>query len=314
MSSSDLHVLDIGARYGLHPAFDLLLGRCSIDLVEPDPDEADRLRSQYRDYAQVTIHESAVGRPGEQRRFALREHRGLSGFAEFTPAPDWPAAISGSATQHTLSITARPLSSLIARQSVYLKIDCEGSELEILESGEQSLPHIAGIRCEVNFRPLWTGASLFSEIDRFLSAHNFDFLGYEAPPNSCRSGTLPLPTSTVMPLGGDGIWIARAEESSVESDCVAQALFLYLHGADGLGLERLRLASESQRAELINPTDRSIGQLLYGFVVRHLLRAQRLPYYAQADINRTHFEIFGSALPARQQTFDVIRGAGLALD
>lgn len=313
MGVSDIQVLDLGARYGLHPAFESLLGRCHIDLVDADPDEADRLRIQYRDHSRVTVHEAAVGRPGKQRRFALREHRGLSGFAELTPTLGWPEAIRGSATQQVLSLTARSLSSLVSKQSVFLKIDCEGSELEILESGEHSLRHIAGIRCEVNFRPLWTGASQFSEVDRFLADHNFDFLGYEAPPNACRSGALPLPRSTAMPLGGDGIWIARAEMNSTESDCVAQALFLYLHDADGLALERLRLAGESQRVEVIDSADNTIGQLLYGFALRHLLRAQSLPYYASSDIERMHEETFGSAFPARRQIFDMIRCAGLPL-
>lgn len=55
----------------------------------------------------------------------------------------------------------------------FIKIDTEGSELEILKGGKELLRKVSGIEVEVSFNPMYEGQPLFSEIDAFLREQGF---------------------------------------------------------------------------------------------------------------------------------------------
>lgn len=74
--------------------------------------------------------------------------------------------------QAKLHAPARPL----------LKLDTQGTELSVLESGLDVLPAFAAIQTEMGFRPIYEGASGFREIDGFLQAQGF-VLGSLMPNN-----------------------------------------------------------------------------------------------------------------------------------
>ncbi|BEC03341.1 FkbM family methyltransferase [Escherichia coli] len=54
-----------------------------------------------------------------------------------------------------------------------LKIDTQGSELNILVGGEQVLNNTLCIQLEVSFIPLYEGQPSFGEIDVYLRKHGF---------------------------------------------------------------------------------------------------------------------------------------------
>lgn len=59
----------------------------------------------------------------------------------------------------------------------FLKIDTQGTELEILQSGSRMLERsIVGVYLEANFRPFYVNQSLFSDTDPFLRGHDFVLL------------------------------------------------------------------------------------------------------------------------------------------
>lgn len=55
----------------------------------------------------------------------------------------------------------------------FIKIDTQGSELDILRGGTQALRGALGVEVEVEFSPLYVSQPLFSDVDSFLRSQGF---------------------------------------------------------------------------------------------------------------------------------------------
>ena len=60
----------------------------------------------------------------------------------------------------------------------FVKIDTQGSELEILKGSTNSLKNILGLEIECEFFQLYENQPLFSEIQEFLNKYNFEFIDF----------------------------------------------------------------------------------------------------------------------------------------
>ena len=56
----------------------------------------------------------------------------------------------------------------------FLKIDAQGYEKEVLESGENILDNFTGISCEISVQPLYKGEAKFLDIINYLIAKGFE--------------------------------------------------------------------------------------------------------------------------------------------
>lgn len=56
----------------------------------------------------------------------------------------------------------------------FLKIDVEGSDLDVLKGGTSTLAHVKGIQVEVSFWPRHQNAPLFGEVDAFLRERGYE--------------------------------------------------------------------------------------------------------------------------------------------
>jgi hypothetical protein len=61
----------------------------------------------------------------------------------------------------------------------FLKLDTQGTELEILRSGAALLPSVLGVKVEASFRPYYRGQALFSDVDTYLRGHGFELFALE---------------------------------------------------------------------------------------------------------------------------------------
>lgn len=80
-------------------------------------------------------------------------------------------------TERELRIDSINLDDWSTRESVsdvdYLKIDIEGTELELLEASPRTLEKAVGVSVDVIFHEDWIGAPVFSDIDVFMRQHGF---------------------------------------------------------------------------------------------------------------------------------------------
>jgi FkbM family methyltransferase len=110
----------------------------------------------------------------------------------------------------------------------FLSLDTQGSELDILEGGQQTFrEHCLALATEVEFHPMYKGQPLFSDLFDFALRHCFHFVGFtylqEISPNR-----LPLGARAKGILGfGDALFFRNIE--SVQSIAKSQnALYLML--------------------------------------------------------------------------------------
>jgi FkbM family methyltransferase len=309
-----ISVYDVGARYGLHPSLELLLGKAQVHLFEPDPVEATRLSNQYETTSALTVHQTAVGEATASRIFELRRHRGLSGFADQqADTNEWRIGVSreGLARDSIIEIPVQPLSSFLGEDPAILKLDCEGGEFQVIQSCGSALERVVGLRIETSFKRTYHDAATFSEIESFLADNQLDFIGFDTAPNGFDYGRFSLPQSIVRRVGGDALWVKRRKDFRDSSDWLATSLFLYLQHAHGLGLELLD--DWSDEGVQLDFQQSEIESLIHALVVKHVLAARTLPYYAVEDIEATYRKIFRQSFPSRETAFELLRQARVGI-
>lgn len=73
---------------------------------------------------------------------------------------------------------------------VYLKIDTQGYEMNVLKGAEQSLQYINTIQLEMSLQALYTGQPLYNEIFTFLWSKGYKLIDIEPGFTDIRNGTM----------------------------------------------------------------------------------------------------------------------------
>ena len=105
----------------------------------------------------------------------------------------------------TVEVEMITLDALAARESLdridLIKIDVQGSELEVLQGGKSVLSRTRVIQIECNFIPIYEGSSAFSEVDIALRRAGFDFYNFYGLHQDPESRRLVF---------GDGLFVNKA--------------------------------------------------------------------------------------------------------
>lgn len=175
-------VVDVGCRWGFAERF--LSEQClpTFKIFGFDPDEAEcaRLQASYSHLppGYVTcVPVGLAGSPGQRNLYLTKEpacsslHPPMQYLAEKYPA------LNCISLQKILSTDVTTLD-LWARQKNlqaidYIKIDTQGSELEILKGGGSLIETTRCIDIEVEFNPIYEGQTLFGETDTYLRSKGF---------------------------------------------------------------------------------------------------------------------------------------------
>jgi FkbM family methyltransferase len=255
-------VIDVGARYGMHPSWSGFRGELKYFAFEPDTEEAERLR-QTNDKKSFEVIEAAVFNKEGEFDFNLLVHRGMSSFLtpdlESESFKDLKPGLGD--IEKTIKIRTKPLDSFTTEHhwSVdFLKVDTEGTEHEVIESAEKTIESgVLGVRSSVNFNPAFHDQKLFSATHDFLVTKGFmllniDYFGFGYPklglfkkpdpsfPESRRYGVL---------VGCDAVWIRRpgnlnnlercSERLGQESSVLKLAYFCLLNDAPDVAADIL---------------------------------------------------------------------------
>jgi FkbM family methyltransferase len=172
--------VDAGCRWGFADAWSQFGRQALIVGFDPDPDECERLQAAYRDDAAdvrlVPLGLGATTGPGElyvtvfpacsslypPNMTALARHPGLAiQRLERTDQVDLVALDDWAATEDLDRVDA-------------LKLDTQGSELDILQGGTGTLETVRMLEVEVEFNRLYEGQPLFGDVDEFLRQQGFE--------------------------------------------------------------------------------------------------------------------------------------------
>jgi FkbM family methyltransferase len=137
---------------------------------EPTPVSFARLKSRYGSVRNVSLFENAVAdKAGPVTLNVHREAPTVSGLVKHTYGDDrdWTEAL-------VEGVTLDGIAAQEVKPPDFLKLDTEGSELQILRGGESVLEaEVLGIYSEFHFWKADGQGARFSEIDEFLTARGF---------------------------------------------------------------------------------------------------------------------------------------------
>jgi FkbM family methyltransferase len=173
-------LMDIGARGEAPPELDSLRTHVRRIGFEPDPDECRRLNDQHLNgQIQGTFFPNLVA--GQQGPQTLNLYSDLAYSSVLTLSDRYQRLWGGGMPiESTLESEAVAIDGVLAdrpdlRPDI-LKIDTQGTELQILEGAEHSLSAIGLVDVEIEFHEMYKGQSLFSDLAPFMADHGFELL------------------------------------------------------------------------------------------------------------------------------------------
>lgn len=145
---------------------------------EADPAECERLNAATADTPWVRYVPAALAERAGERTLHVTAESACSSLYPPDPAmvARYPelAAMRPVGEQRVSAITLDEWWRADGAGRVdFVKLDTQGSELDILRGAERMLGSVWGLEIEVEFNPLYRGQPLFADVDGFLRAHGF---------------------------------------------------------------------------------------------------------------------------------------------
>ncbi len=199
-----LVIVDVGCRWGFAEKFTNKAGRFRIYGFDPDQEECDKLNRLYGNSMITLVPLGLAGTPGRRTLYVTREP-GCSSLLEPNPALTecYPALFCAKHIK-SIDVDTTTLDAWASDAHVevvdYLKIDTQGTELEILKGGATILKSVRCLEVEVEFNPIYLGQPVFSDVDIFLRDHDFVLWKLTNQVHYSRNG------SPSGPLGEDAVF------------------------------------------------------------------------------------------------------------
>ena len=176
-----IQVIDIGARdFSLEELNNL---KKSIDLIcfEADKKEANRLKLKLNnhDFHRVRVFGLFIGNDDvAEKEFYI--YKRLEESSSFLPNQTYVNEFdTGLAIEKKISVNETTLEKLAFKNSLnpdLIKLDTQGSELDILSGSKELLNECLIIETEVEFMEIYSGQPLFHDISSFLYDRDFQLL------------------------------------------------------------------------------------------------------------------------------------------
>lgn len=171
---SKLRILDIGAaNFKIDDRWINLNHIIEPILFEPDPRSYKRLKE-----SGFEVYNSALGNEEGIKTLNLTQKPACSSFLE--PNMAYLSNFPDSERWHIvdrIGVNSKKLDSFDLNVD-FIKIDTQGTELEILKGGVKTLRKVLGLELEVSFIDIYKNQPLFGDVCSFLSEYGFEFYDF----------------------------------------------------------------------------------------------------------------------------------------
>ena len=177
-------VLDVGANRGDYGAMLRASGYAGrIVSFEPASRPFEEVRARAAADRDWQVRKLALGAAADEAELNVFASMDLNSFLR----PNALAGdISGGGTRVAVAerVSVRTLDSEfdaavrgIADPRVFLKLDTQGFDLEVLRGARESLPRVIGLQSEVSFKPIYDGAPRYAEALAYYESLGFRLTG-----------------------------------------------------------------------------------------------------------------------------------------
>ncbi|MFC1593810.1 FkbM family methyltransferase [Candidatus Omnitrophota bacterium] len=308
------NVVDVGARYGLHPTWEDLRDVVSLYLFEMDTKEARRLKRKYVSSRNITIYPYALYSSDCKIKYKVRCHQGLSSLFDndTTVRKSKNFLIKEAAIVSKKTAQARAIDPFFEDKEIhFLKIDAEGAELEVLKGAQLHLDSsVLGIRMETYFVPVNRNMPLFGDIHTFLKKYKFELINFDYDGRGHALSKFTLPYKYGQFIASESVWVKDIKEifkqkkNKIASDVIVLALFLMNNHATDIALSILLKAKSRKGVNFTvfknDPIFRTLKRKV-AFLFKDMLS---LPSVNTKEIYSTYKKIFGEAFPVMNKFYE----------
>jgi FkbM family methyltransferase len=178
-----LGFVDIGARGGVHPLVEPIAGYVAWLGFEPDKEACAALNGPGGFFASslcLPVALSDQTGPAVLYRCAAPTNDSLRPINKRFVDRYKMEKFAQTGKERIEITTLDDALSNLPLQGEFLKLDTQGTEYDILQGARDTLhDRTAAIYCEVEFAEVYMGQALFSEIDVYLRAFGFSFIGFD---------------------------------------------------------------------------------------------------------------------------------------
>ena len=179
LENNPLIIVDIGASGGIHERWRQYGAGIKTILFEPDYEEFEKLVSKKSENSLVI--NSALVEKSKIVDFNICKKQEVSSI--YTPNQHLLDRYEDSERfniERTVSLEADSLDNLLQKENIneidFIKIDTQGSELDILKGATNFYENLIGLEVEVEFIELYYKQPLFSEVNSFIESKGFSLI------------------------------------------------------------------------------------------------------------------------------------------
>ena len=228
LQTTVLTIVDIGAREGLPPQWLPFAGNLRAIMVEPDPEEAERLKRQAEQSGLKEAH--VIPTALSDKKGTLSLHLANTGANSSVLRPNMAFLsrfpdVDRFKTAKKVDIPCDTLDGQLAMLGIesvdFIKLDVEGYEGQVLAGGTKALGSCLGLASEVSFAERYIGDTHFNVVDRL--ARDTGLVLADLERKWWRRGVAPRETFGIgQMVFADCIWLT----DPVASQCLSREQLL----------------------------------------------------------------------------------------
>lgn len=173
-------VVDVGANEGQFCQIALrYFNKVDIYTFEPIPDVYDILVHRFKDEERVFPFNVGIGSTSTKKVFNIFNQSATSSFLEASKHQGeyYPGSIDRTKKIEVSLVSLSDILSDTDHKNIFLKIDVQGYELEVLKGAENIFDKVNMILVECSFVEFYIGQPLFDDIYSFLKSKGYEYRG-----------------------------------------------------------------------------------------------------------------------------------------
>jgi FkbM family methyltransferase len=174
-----IRLIDVGARRGIDPRWNPYFKNLEVLAFEPDPEECSTLNSKEHPYTIRYLPIALGADNNKEATLFITRQPGCSSLlqpnAELCRDYQYGQAME---VVDKKSITLNRLENICdGFQPDVIKVDTQGTELDVLIGAGKLLDNVLVVELEIEFVPQYMGQAVFSDVDAYMRQRGFSLRG-----------------------------------------------------------------------------------------------------------------------------------------